>query len=243
MKNGIYSAAGGMLTAAERLNVITNNMANVNTTGFKGDIPFEQVIRFYDKGPFPGKDQPVLGGTAVDNSSGSIKTTGRNLDLAIQGEGFFAIQQQDGSELYTRNGEFALNSKRELVTSDGRHVLDKFDKKIQLFGEKFYFTPKGDLIVDDNYFTTLKIVKPTDEKGLEKVGNHFFKFAGENNKAQLLEHPAVVPEALEGANVEIIKELGNMITAQRSFEFQQKTLSLVINDLMKKAISDLPKPV
>ncbi len=243
MKNGIYSAAGGMLTAAERLNVIANNMANVNTAGFKGDIPFEQVIRFYDKTPFPGKDQPVLGGTSVDTSSGSIRNTGRNLDLAIQGEGFFAIQQQDGSELYTRNGEFSLNSKRELVTSDGRPVLDKFDKKIQLFGDKFYFTPKGDVIVDGNYFATLKIVKPTDYKGLEKVGDHFFKFTGQNNKAELLNNPAVVPQSLESANVQIIKELGNMITAQRSFEFQQKTLSLVINDLMKKTISDLPKPV
>lgn len=242
MKSGLYSSAAGMMTALERLNIISNNLANVNTAGFKADSPFEQTVRFYQEGPHPAKDQPVIGGSLPDLSNGPIRTTGRNLDLAFEGPGFFVISGPDKQNLLTRNGSFHINSERKLVTSEGFEVLDQFNKSIQLFGDSFYFTPKGDLMVDDTYLTTLKISEVSDPQKLEKVGDRFFRLK-ENGALVQLEDPNLVVGALEGANTELIKELAQMISTQRSFEFQQRALETILTQSLQKTITELARPV
>ena len=243
MKNGIYSATAGMLTAVERLNVISNNLANINTPGFKSDIPFEKVIRFLSEEPFPGKDQPILAGTALDKRNGNIKMTKRKLDLAFEGSGYFVVKMPDGKEYYTRNGAFDLNSKRELVTSDGLPVLDKFNKKIKMFGKEYYFTPKGDLFIDGNYYTTLKIVDIPDRNQLEKIGNHFFRLKDSTFKPKQIQDPNVVVGALEQSNVELMKEMTSLIITQRSFEFQQRALDTILTQILRRTVTDLPRPI
>ncbi len=243
MKSGMYSAAAGMMTSLERLNIISNNLANINSSGFKADSPFEQTIRFYQEDPHPAKDQPIIGGSLADLSNGPIRNTGRNLDLAFAGPGFFVVSGPDKQNLLTRNGSFQVSSDRHLVTSEGFEILDQFNKPIRLTGERFYFTPKGDLMVDDVYLTTLKIAEITDPKQLSKVGNTFFRLQEnvEMPKQQL--DPSLVVGAVEGANTELIKELAQMITAQRAFEFQQRSLETILTQSLQKTINDLPRPV
>lgn len=241
MKNSIYSTAAGMMTSAERLNTITNNLANFSTNGFKEDIPFEQTIRFLAEGPYPGKDQPVMGGTAMNMENGLIRQTGRSLDMAFEGPGYFAVQGPGNKEIYTRNGAFNLNSKRELVTSDGYNILDRFNNKITIFGEKLQFTPKGDIFIDENYFTSLKIVDLPDRDELEKVGNSFVKFKDPNQQPQAMQEPQMLVGALEKSNVNVLEGITSLIQIQRAFDMQ-KTAADVMLKTLRKAITDLPKP-
>jgi flagellar basal-body rod protein FlgF len=242
MKNSIYSTAGGMMTSAERLNVITNNLANVSTNGFKSDVPFEETIKFLDQGPFPGKDQPVLGGTSINLTQGMIKHTDRKLDVALEGPGFFGIQGSNNETYYTRNGAFNLNSKKELVTSDGLNVLDKFDKKITIVGQNFQITPTGDILVEENYFTSLKIIDTPNREDIEKVGDNFFKFKDNNKKPDQLEKPSMTVGALEKSNVNMIKGMGELIRTQRAFEMQKTAADLMFK-IVRKSITDISKPV
>jgi flagellar basal body rod protein FlgG len=242
MKNSIYTTAAGMLTSAERLNVISNNLANFSTHGYKADVPFEQTIKFLEEGPFPGKDQPVLAGTKLDMSQGLITHTGNQLDLAFEGPGFFTTQGPDNQNLYTRNGAFKLNSDREIVTSDGFPLLDKFDRKITVFGNKFQITPQGDVFIDDNYNTSLKIVDISNSEDIEKVGATFYKFKDPNTKPADLANPNVIVGALEKSNVDVLKGIGSLSRTQRAFD-AQRTVADVVLKMVRKAITDLPRPV
>jgi flagellar basal body rod protein FlgG len=240
MKNSIYSTAGGMLTTAERLNTVGNNLANFSTNGFKSDIPFEQTIKFLAEGPYPGKDQPVLGGNAINMDKGLIKHTGRTLDLAFESDGFFVIQGPNNQEFMTRNGAFNLNSDRELVTAEGYYVLDKFDNKITVFGEKLQFSNNGDVFIDDTYFTTLKVVNVTDRDELERVGDTFFKMKDDNKQPDVMDNPQLLPGALEKSNVNLLKGITELIRIERTFEFQKTAADLILKEL-RKTITELPK--
>jgi flagellar basal body rod protein FlgG len=242
MKNSIYTTAAGMLTTAERLNTIANNLANFSTNGYKGDIPFEQTLKFFAEGPYPGKDQPILGGNVLNLQQGIIRSTGRDLDLAIDGPGFFAVQGPNNEIIYTRNGAFNLNSQRELVTAEGYQVLDKFDKEITLFGEKFQFTPNGDVIIDGNFFTTLKIIDSPDRKDLEKVGGNFFKFKDNTKAPTELEDPSIHVGSLERSNVNLLKGLAVIADTQRTFQLQNNTADLILK-LLRRVITDVPRPI
>lgn len=243
MKNSIWSTTGAMLTSAERLNVIANNIANVSTNGYKADIPFEQTLKFLQEGPFPGKDQPVLGGTTLNMKQGVVKTTGRKLDVAFEGPGFFTVDGPGNRQLFTRNGAFNLNGKRELVTSDGYNVLDRFDRKITIVAQNdFYFTPKGDIIVDGNYYTSLKIIQQPEREDLEKVGDTFYKFKDANRQSQLATDANLYVGALEKSNVNILKGIAMLSRTERAFEMQ-KTATDVMFKAIRKVITDIPKPV
>ncbi len=241
MKNSIYSTCGGMLTTAERLNILANNIANVKTPGFKSDLSFEQTIRFLAEGPYPGKDQPVVGGTNINMLAGPIKHTGRKLDLAFKSDGFFSVQGPNNRTLYTRNGAFNLNSQRQLVTAEGYPVLDKFDKPITLFGQEHYFSPAGDLIIDGNYFTTLKMADIEDQKDISKLGDNFFMLnAGVQPPEQVIT-PDLEVGALEQANVNIMKGITEMVQIERTFEMQKTATDLIFKSI-RKVISDIAKP-
>lgn len=242
MKNSIYTTAAGMMTSSERLNVASNNIANSSTNGFKSDISFEQAIKFLQEGPYPGKDQPVLAGTAIDMEQGIVDVTGRSLDMAFEGPGFFTVQGPNNQQLYTRNGSFDLNSQKELVTHDGFYVLDKFDRKIAIFGNKLEITPKGEIFVDDNYYTSMKIVDLPDRDKIEKVGNTFFKLKDTTQQPTVIDNPQMMTGALEKSNFNLLKGLSELSAAERTFEFQRTAADLMLRTL-RRVITELPRPI
>ena len=242
MKNSIYTTTAGMLTSAERLNVAANNLANVSTNGYKEDIPFEQTIRFYTEGPFPGKDQPVLAGTVANMEQGVVKHTGQELDLAFQGTGYFSVQGPNNETYYTRDGAFTLNSNKELVTQGGLNVLDKFDRKITVVGDKLNFTPSGDVYVDDNYYTTLKIIDSPNRDDIEKVGVNFIKIKDSAQQPTQMENPSLTVGALEKSNVNTMNGMAEMIQTQRTFDLQ-KTAADIMLKIVRKSITELAKPI
>ena len=242
MKNSIYTTTAGMLTTAERLNVIANNLANFSTTGYKRDVPFEQTLKFFAEGPYPGKDQPILGGNVINLQQGIIRATGRDLDTAVDGPGFFSVLGPNNEILYTRNGAFNLNSQRELVTAEGYQVLDKFDKEITFFGEKYQINPNGDVFIDGNYFTTLKIINSPDKKDLQKVGNNFFKLKDNTQTPGILENPSIQVGSLELSNVNLLQELAVVTDTERTFQLQNNTADLILK-LLRRVVTDVPRPI
>ena len=130
MDSGLYSSYSGVKALAEMLEVLSNNLANVNTTGFKSDETFfrvynhalsESTMQPLDKAI---NDSSVIQGTTVNFQPGPSTTTGRDLDVALEGQGFFAVETPNGVR-YTRNGNFNVNAQGRLVTSEGFAVIGK----------------------------------------------------------------------------------------------------------------------
>src|SRR5580700_5219276 len=138
MNLSLYSAATGMEAQELNLNTIANNLANVNTPGFKrSKIEFQDLLYNKTRAAGAGAGNVVPNGVEVGNGTraaatskiftqGQLSQTGQQLDLAIQGDGFFAVQKPDGTIGYTRDGSFKLNAQGQVVTADGLPILSGF---------------------------------------------------------------------------------------------------------------------
>ncbi len=257
MQDSSYSAVFGALTQQHRLDTIANNLANVNTTGFKGDKQaFEDTFRRYahdlldpntnlnDKVPWPKGNilaQPRISGNVVDMSQGAMKSTGNPLDLAISGDGFFRIQTPEG-EFLTRQGVYHRSAEGYIVDGHGNQLLGE-GGPIQLPETgSVLVDAKGTLSVDGEQIDTISLVRVEDPRALEKVGNSLLRIRPDAKvQAVPAEDSAVEQGFLEAANVEVVSEMVNMIEALRIFEAYQKMISGSFEQ-DKKAIAEVGAP-
>lgn len=209
----IYVLATGGSRAIEELDAINNNIANVNTTGFK-KLLIKEMSQRIDKN---GGDSnhlfvyPRFEDSLVINTQGSIKKSDSPFDFAIQGEGYFAIKTKSG-ELLTRNGHFFVNGNGVLVDAMGNEVLDEQNKKIVLDSKKRVDVAKdGSIFQDGEKVAKLKIV--ANDK-LKAVGNSYYKGTGKSVKPNF----EVLQGFLESSNINPIEEMSDMIVAQRRFD-------------------------
>jgi len=210
---GIYTAASGMVAEMTRAEVLANNLANVNTNGYKGDLAVNKsfgdlLLSKIEQGDANQLVGGVGSGVFVDQIApvflpGSYRDTGNNLDVALEGEGFFTLQTPQG-ERYTRDGAFSLNSEGYLVTREGYLVL----------GEN------GPLQVKD--LDKLRIMDFPDKTVLQKEGNNIWSATGPGQ--DLGDAARVRQGTLEGSNVNIISEMVNLIAAARAYELSQKMI-------------------
>ena len=209
------------------VDVITNNLANANTTGFKRD--FASILQV---------DSGVDVGTRVDLSPGDMMTTGNNLDVAINGPGFFEIQTPNGLR-YTRNGSFNLNANGELMTKDGMPVLSSNGSTINVGRGKVSIQEGGVVTVDGNETATLKIVTFSDPSKLQKEGLNRVNYNGDATGVQDVPAPQVTSGALERSNVNAIDEMIHLMSAYREFEAVQRTLKTLMTDMNGKLTQEL----
>jgi flagellar basal-body rod protein FlgG len=245
MNLSLYSAATGMEAQELNLNTIANNLANVNTPGFKkSKIEFQDLL--YTKPRTSGTDTgggnllptgvEVGNGARVAATSkvftqGQVTQTGEQLDLAIQGDGFFEVQQPDGTIAYTRDGSFKLNATGQVVTAEGLPVLSGFQS-----------IPSGTTSIDVSQNGTVSVTGPNgastfqitlarfaNAPGLASLGGNLYAEtpasgtattgqAGQNGFGTTLQG------YLEGSNVNIVEEMVNLITAQRAYEINSKSV-------------------
>ncbi len=250
---GIYTALSGAMAQSLQMDTIANNIANVNTPGFKRDAQvFNEYLSANEKEqtgmPVPripasiesfydmqGGDKSFVDakGTFTDHSQGTLKHTGNPLDIAIDGDGFFEIATPEGVKL-TRAGNFTMDGNGKLVTKEGHFVLasggdgaNPDARSITLNGsEPLTVNDQGDIFNGTQLIARISVVNVADKDGLEKIGNSLYGFKkGHNPEIIARPNPSVKAGFVEGSNVNVVQEMTDMIKTQRIFESTQKAIS------------------
>jgi flagellar basal-body rod protein FlgF len=229
MDQGIYTAASGAIAMEDRLNIISNNIANLNTTGFKKDqMSFEQYMKQLDTSSlYPGQYRTVpidviAVSSSIDLSAGAPVKTGNVLDIAVMGDGFFVVNTDKGTR-YTRAGSFQLSTENTIITPQGYRVQGNGgDITIDPEKSDIVIDSTGKITQDQDELSTLQIVKIPPE-ALERQGNNLFSVK-EGVMPQPVETVSLVQGSLEKANVEPILEMVEMIAASRAYESFQKVI-------------------
>src|SRR5574344_368268 len=247
MIRGWYTGASGMNAQQNRLDAISNNLANVDTTGYKRDITVskafpELLLRRTNadgvyKTPSGSADAaPVIGklGLGVETNEnytdfeqGSFKATDTHTDMALGGQGFFVVKTPDGDR-YTRNGNFFLGKEKILETKDGYPVMGE-KGLIHLDDDKFIVREDGKIFSADNReIDRVKIVRFDNERYLKKVGESMYTendISGPSHVAEGDERPRVLQGFTETSNVNVVNEMVQMIEVNRAYEANQKTIT------------------
>lgn len=219
---------GGNFEINPNGNVVSNNQVVGNLLFFPG----REIVGTTNAGV-------KLDKVITDYSDGGLINTGNELDFAIQGEGFFKVQGQDGTQYYTRDGSFTLDLDGTLITKDGRTVLGT-NGPINLSGTEISVTADGRLTIDGEAAGQLLIVNVANKEDLRKIGNGLYRPV---ENAEIDEQPftgQVVNGYIEGSNVDIIKEMVGMITGFRSYESSQKVINTQ-DELLGKVVNELGK--
>ena len=247
MIRGWYTGASGMTAQQNRLDAISNNLANVDTTAYKRDVAvsknFSELLirRMNDDGVkkhwFGSTDvAPIIGklGLGVETNElytifeqGSFKDTNSQTDMALSGKGYFAIQTPSG-EKYTRNGNFIVGKEGILTTKEGYPVLGE-NGIINVGDIKFKVDEDGILYSQEDMqeIDRFRIVRFDNERYLNKSGSSFYTandISGEAHIAEGFERPKVIQGYVETSNVNVVNEMVQMIEVNRADEANQKTI-------------------
>jgi flagellar basal-body rod protein FlgF len=246
VNSGIYTAYSGMQAQLEALDLISNNLSNLNTAGYKEQTAFFTVLsRYTDSSGNPGdlnaviNSQSILADSLLNIEDGSISLTHRDLDVALTGNGFMAVQTPNGTR-YTRNGSLIRNAQSILSTADGFPVMSTGGKAISLGPGSVIINESGEIFLNDARVDRMKIVTFDNPSMLVREGRSLLA----PRDGQAIEKAAdarVNQGYLEQSNVSAVSSVVRMVGVMRQFEAIQKSLSLEINDMNSKAIDRLSR--
>lgn len=267
MQNGYYQATGGMVTQFNRLDVITNNLANINTSGFKKDdvviADFKRIFRevqdelpiddhTYDAARFLNSTidrVPQVAQTYTDFSVGTLKHTNNPLDLAMtRGDTFYLVKTKDGEIRLTQDGNFQLDNEGFLVNKQGYRILSAnyFNNpendgiQIPENAEFINADKNGNIQIQNNQdIARLFIAQVDDIRALQKEGDNVYRIDDLTRIRDLEESNAVRQGFSQGSNVNAILEMTSLIDANRMVEMYQKVMTSHMDDLNQDAIEKL----
>lgn len=253
MVKGLYTAYTGLRQQQNRLDVITNNLANSSTTGYKKEgvssVAFDEVLAVKIKDSSEAYlNKPLghmsmgtkIGETYTDYSQGSFRVTDNDYDLALDGKGFFSIsftnKAGETSTKYTRDGSFTLTKEGFLVTKDGDFVLGN-NGPVQIDTQQATtIDENGNIYQNGQLLDTLNIVDFADYNYLEKYGENLYDLV---EGGTLQEADARVQQGtLEMSNMNIVSEMVEMISITRNFESNQKMIQ-TIDDSLDKTVNQV----
>jgi len=244
MLRALYSAASGMNAQQDNLDIIANNLANVNTTGYKtSKIEFTDLL--YETQRQPGTDQgsgdQLPTGIQIGHGSqvvatekvftqGELSNTGSQLDVAIQGDGFFEVQMPDGTLAYTRDGGFKTNSTGQIVTSNGLPV-EGF-QAVPQGTTNITISPSGQVSYTTSSGTTtfqVQLARFENEAGLSAMGGNLYQQTAASGAPELGTpntngFGSLAQGYLELSNTQVVQEMVNLIEAQRAYEVNAKAV-------------------
>jgi len=250
MNGALWAAKTGLDAQQTRMTVISNNLANVNTTGFKRDrAVFESLLyqTIRSAGTQSSESTSLPSGLSLGTgvrvaateklfTQGNLSHTSDNLDLAIQGRGFFQIEMPDGSTGYTRDGSFAQNAEGQMVTADGYPVIPS----ITLPSAVTTLTIGGDGVIsattagtsESTQVGALQLVDFANPTGLEPVGKNIYRETSGSGAATEGTPGTdglgtLIQGSVETSNVNVVEELVSMIETQRAYEINSKAISTV----------------
>jgi flagellar basal-body rod protein FlgG len=233
MYKGMYIALSGAKLKQKHLDIFAQNIANSSTSGYKKErISFKDFIVPSDNRTPLTKDGRVMtevSAVVTDYSTGGLIRTGNPLDLAITGKGFFALEDNR----YTRNGQFQISAEGDLETAEGIKVLGD-GGPITVQGSSIEISASGEILVDGISAGSLKVVDFNNREALRKINGTMFKT---DQAAQELEAD-ISQGYLEASNVEVVKEMVQMITALREFESYQKMIH-AFDEATSKTVNEM----
>lgn len=244
MLKAIYSPMSGALAQEKVLEIIANNLANANTVGFKGDTvtfklltpepeknyqsplpPANYKVDLNSIAPLKGNDIAYVGvaGIERDESQGPAVQTGNPTDLMIEGDGMFEVNTPEGVR-YTRSGQLSISPDGVLMTPAGHPVLGE-KGMIALQAGKFEVNRLGEVYQNDQLIDRIPVYKFDDQSQLERSGMNLWFYGGPEEGKNVNPQALISQGALEGSNVNAMKNLTSMIIAHRSYEAYQKAIS------------------
>lgn len=250
MNRALQTAATGMFGQQLNVDIIANNLANVNTTGFKKSRPdfqdlMYQTLKTSEVSDNPNIQQPaeiqvgngtVPVATPKSFAQGDITPTNNPLDVAIQGDGFFQIRQTDGTTAYTRDGSFQISGEGMLVTAQGYMV----EPGLSIPSDTTSITIASDGTINatvagqssPSKVGQLELAKFVNPVGLNPTGGNLYTETPSSGKPILGTAGSegfgtLMPQSLEASNVDVVEEMVNMIVAQRAYEINSKTIQTV----------------
>ncbi len=242
MSSGYYAACTGMMARTQALDTIANNLANGSTPGFKAiHNVFSSVLATTGEDPLSGlnidaNDYGVLSGTRLDSSQGALEHTGNDLDVAMEGPGYFAVQTAAGP-VYTRGGNFKVSPQMQLVTAAGDPVLGD-NGPITVAGGKVSISEDGTITANGAISGRLKLVEfPSSAQVQGTGGTYYTAPAGAATAAKTSK---VRQGMLESSNVNPVSSVVELITAQRELEAMRRVLTMFSSEMDKAAAQDLP---
>lgn len=258
MIRGLYTSAWSMIANSKKMDVITNNLANVNTAGYKKDtVVFESFPELLAKRINDSKNSSNIGSMELSSDVGEVYTyftqgqlnqTNNRMDIAISDDSrgekaspaFFTIGVPDPSdnnnikEYYTKDGSFVLNSNNQLVTRDGNYVLGQ-NGPVTLEPGEFAVDDSGNIVQNGAVIDTLRLVQFDDATKLRKFGDNLVENSGSETSAFT---GKVMQGFSEESNVNVIDEMVDMITVMRAYEANQKLLQTQ-DSLLEKTVNEV----
>jgi flagellar basal-body rod protein FlgF len=234
MDAAMYKALSGAVAQMRRLEVTAQDLANVNTSGYKGQrLSFSEVLA----NRLPPDERPgglvAVAGQRTNLGQGEIQGTGNPFNLALEGDGFFVVQTSRG-ERYTRNGAFTLKADGTLITPQGDALLGE-GGPIQITGAKMEVAGDGTVSSDDGELGKIRIVRFADPRRVIKEGANLFVSDAAN--VQQAADPRVLQGSLEQSNVSPIDGMLSLIALNRQFEASERAMKLM-DSVTEKMLSD-----
>ena len=240
MLRSMYASVSSMLTLQARQGVITNNLANINTTGYKGQTV---VAKSFDEMLLHNKDS-YENGVRIDDTftsynQGSLVSTDNNTDFAIVGSGFFQVSDDANNTYYTRDGSFKVNPQGYLVTNSGEYVMGTNtqtgnSERIYVGTDLISISPDNSVMINGENKYKFNIVDFENYDNLTKYGNNLYKGEGGFNSNNY----SIKQKYLEGSNVDSINEIAMMMETVNEFEANQKVIQ-TIDSILGQIASDI----
>jgi flagellar basal-body rod protein FlgF/flagellar basal-body rod protein FlgG len=244
MDSGFYAACTALMARNQALDVVADNLANSSTPGYRAEHNvFRSVLAKSSAFTLSGlntavNNYSVLGGTQLDLGQANLEKTGNELDLGIQGSGFFEVKTAAGN-VFTRNGNFHVSPQGQLVTTAGDPVLGENGRPIPIVGAPVSVSSDGTLSVGGALAGKLKLVDFPASTALESVGKTYY--SAPEKTAVPATQTSVVQGSLEGSNVNPVTSAVELITVQRYAELMQRALTLFHTDMNQLAAQELPR--
>ena len=256
MVRGLYTSAVGMMTQMQKMDVVSNNIANSDTAGFKKDTA---VVRSFSEELAKRLDDPKyklikynqgIGNMSLgvfvdevytDFSPGSLRETNGSLDCAISGEGFFAVNVNENGntvEKYTRDGAFTMDAQNNLRTSEGNYVVGE-GGNITIPNGVITIDEHGNIFSNNEFVDKIKMVDFSNKETRRKVGDNLYETIDESEPQDFTGR--IIQGRIEQSNVNPVQEMVKMISLARNYEANQKmvqthdsTLNRAVNDIGRK---------
>ncbi|HWF02789.1 MAG TPA: flagellar hook basal-body protein [Candidatus Angelobacter sp.] len=243
-ESGYYAACAGLIARTDALEVAANNLANINSTGYKAQREyFSSLVANASAGVNANplnkavNNFGVLGGAHVDLAPGNLERTSNELDLAVEGTGFFQVQTKNGTR-YTRDGNFILSSNRVVQTQSGDPVLSNEGQPIQLPEGQIAISSDGTVSVDNNVVARVGLV---DLPGANMAPEGSTNFVAQGGTVKPATDSSIRQGMLESANLSAVSASVGLISIQRYADMMFRTLNIFHTEFNKSAAEDLPR--